>query len=226
MKKILILGFLTVITVSLTFGQIMPEGEKKSDAVNSDIQTIKLAHDLADYGYENDSASALLQAAEILAQIPTQTAKYEAAKSGTSAKDAKKEHSLTPEELIKDAKELAKKDKTMLAWASDIEKSLKTRTRGATGGPLYAEELVYGNGGTTWYYWYFDANRLADIYVYPFNGADLDLYIEDENGNMIVYDSRNCLDAWCQFTPKWTGVFKVTIKNNSPWNTYFSITTN
>ena len=229
MKKIILVATLLSLTLSVFAVEVDlvgPQGTKGESSVDSDIQTLKLAYDLADYGYANDSASALLQAAEILAQIPKQQADVSAVNEGKKEEATSKIKNLSPDQLVKDAKALASRDKVMLSWAADIEKSLKTITRGASGGALYDAHFVYSNGGTTWYNWYFDANRLAEVGVHSMDGADLDLYIYDENGNLITYDERPTPGAYCSFTPRWTGTFKVLIKNNATYNATYEIFTN
>lgn len=229
MKRIIPVVTLICLSLSIFATEvdlIGPKGTKESSTVDSDIQTLKLAYDLANYGYTNESASALLQAAEILAQIPKQPADVTAVKEGKKGESATTTKNFSPDQLVKDAKQLASRDKVMLSWATDIEKSLKTITRGASGGALYDADFVYAYGGTSWYNWYFDANRLAEIGIHSMDGADLDLYIYDENGNLIAYDERTTPGAYCSFHPRWTGVFKVIIKNNARYNATYEIFTN
>lgn len=227
MKKMLIVFVNLLFLGIMVFGQVGPKGVKDVVIENSDIKTLQLAYELADYGYSNESASALLQAAEILAQIPKQPAKVTAKQEGKKGKDANvAKKNFIPNELVKDARKFAGKDKTMLAWADDIEKALKTVTRGASGGALYSASFAYANGGTTYYDWYFDGGRPAEVAVHSMDGADLDLYVYDENGNLIVYDERATEGAYCSFFPKWTGTFRVIIKNNAKYNATFEVYTN
>jgi hypothetical protein len=81
--------------------------------------------------------------------------------------------------------------------------------------------------------------RATDVYTIKFNGGesaritvagdgdtDLDLYVYDENGNLITKDDDNtdyCVVSW---TPRWTGPFTVRVVNRgNVWNQY-RITTN
>lgn len=43
--------------------------------------------------------------------------------------------------------------------------------------------------------------------------TDLDLYVYDENGNLIDSDTDSGDDCLCIFTPKWTGRFTIMVKN-------------
>jgi len=227
MKKLSIIFASVLFAGAMVFAQVGPAGVKDVVIEDSEIKTLQLAYELADYGYANESASALLQAAEILAQIVKQPAKVTAKQEGKKGKDASGgKKSFNPSDLVKDAKRLAGKDKTMLAWANDVEKSLKTITRGASGGPLYDSSFAYANGGTTYYDWYFDGGKPAEVGIHSMDGADLDLYIYDENENLIAYDERATEGAYCSFYPKWTGIFRVIIKNNAKYNATFEVYTN
>ena len=51
--------------------------------------------------------------------------------------------------------------------------------------------------------------------------TDLDLYIYDENDNLIESDTDNLDTCVCTWTPKWTGEFKIKVKNlGSVYNEY------
>lgn len=224
MKKIVMIFAVGLACVSLAISQSQ---KKEAAPENSDIANLRLAYDLATYGYKNDSASALLQAAEIIVSVPKQKADVKAEQKGTSAESpdgAKSDFSAGA--MIADARKLAGKDKALLAWASDLEKVASKSTRGASGGALYDASFVYANGGTTRYNWYFDAGRTAEVAVYSVDGADLDLVILDENGNIIASDEGYAVNAYCRFTPKWTGVFTVVVYNNARYNASFEIVTN
>lgn len=54
-----------------------------------------------------------------------------------------------------------------------------------------------------------------------FHETDLDLYIYDENGNLIDSDIDNTDICVCTWTPRWTGRFKIKIVNRgSVYNNY------
>lgn len=140
MKKLFLAAAIAAMAV-FAFADDAPKTEEKKADVQLDenIQNIRLASELAEYGYANDSASALLQAAEILAQTPTQKKDdVKFTKEGTSVENPDKTtKEFTAESLVADAKKLAGKDKNLLAWAKQVEKKAKTSTRGAIGGAIF-----------------------------------------------------------------------------------------
>ena len=105
MRKFLSFVIVLLLAVTATYAQ-----EKKDEAkpIDSSVARIKLANELAKYGYETYSASALIEAAQILSQVQTQgmgDIKYEQGK-GTNEKSDKATEGISVQKLIKDAKEL------------------------------------------------------------------------------------------------------------------------
>ena len=64
----------------------------------------------------------------------------------------------------------------------------------------------------TWTY-SFRANCEARVTVDGGGDTDLDLYIYDENNNLIAKDDDSTDYCICTWTPKWTGTFKIKIVN-------------
>jgi hypothetical protein len=52
------------------------------------------------------------------------------------------------------------------------------------------------------------------VYVAPVEpGVDFDLYVYDENGNLVEQDTRTASDALCYINPRWTGPFRLKVKS-------------
>lgn len=67
----------------------------------------------------------------------------------------------------------------------------------------------------------FDAGLTYSIYVAPAHpGADLDLYVYDENGLVVDVDDDPDSDAECIVTPRWTGPFTVVVECHGGRSTY------
>lgn len=207
-----------------------PEIEAKEELrspVSEEMASIQTAFQLAEYGYKNGSASSLLCAAEILAQVPKQEMKTKATQDESGPKESQAEKKqYTAEQLLADGKKLAGKDKILLGYAKTVEKLVKAGTRGAFGGPGYDYDIVYGNSKSSYYNVGFVAGRYAEISVYSDNGADLDLYVYDENWNLIDKDTSYSSSAYCSFVPRWDGNFQIVIKNNSRYASWYEMYTN
>lgn len=51
--------------------------------------------------------------------------------------------------------------------------------------------------------------------------CDFELYVYDENGNLMASDTDGIDECLCQFTPMWTGKFSIKVKNlNGIYNKY------
>lgn len=231
MKKIgLVLAGALLATSVFAQAEKQPEIEAKEELkapVSEEMASIQTAFQLAEYGYKNGSASSLLCAAEILAQVPKQEMKTKATQDESGTKEAQAEKKqYTAEQLLADGKKLAGKDKTLLAYAKTVEKLVKAGTRGAFGGPNYDFSYVYGNSKTSYYNVGFVAGRYAEVDIYSMDGADLDLYIYDSNWNLIDKDASYSSSAWCSFVPRWDGNFHIVVVNNSRYCSWFELYTN
>ena len=50
-------------------------------------------------------------------------------------------------------------------------------------------------------------------YVTGDGDCDFELYVYDENGNLMASDTDGIDECLCQFTPMWTGKFSIKVKN-------------
>ena len=118
MKKIL-LTLALVAAAQFTFAQ-----EKTDDAKQpaSELMTqLRLASDLARYGYETYSASALIEAARILNGVPTYELTPESFIKGEGTADGKAQKTeFSVEQLLKDARAYADGNATLLALADHM----------------------------------------------------------------------------------------------------------
>jgi hypothetical protein len=211
MKKIPLLVIFTLIGFSL-FAQT---GNKPAaEPLPADLLALQTANSLARYGYSAQSASALIGAAEIYARIRTQPLGVQPQRSDTAAATVTTPE-FTPANLLADGKKLAGKDKTLLAWAAEVEKSLNTRTRGAVGGPKSAVDII-GVGNTHTYPLNLRGGERTDIALFGDASSDLDIYVFDSYGNLIVGDEGNTDIARLWVVPTVTGAFTVVVKNCGP----------
>ncbi|GAB1415270.1 hypothetical protein MASR2M117_06760 [Paludibacter sp.] len=199
--------------------------EKKGEIVapSPAMQTVVLAGQLAKYGYENNSASALIQAAELYLSAGMTEFKPESFVQGKGKETSKDEYvSHDPKQILADARTLAESDKTLLAMIDKVEKT--TPTRGAVGGPKegYYKVAAGGSDIFTVKFW---ANERATVAVSGDGDTDLDLYVYDESGNLIVKDDDYSDDCIVNWTPKWTGQFTIKVVNcGNVYNRYAIVT--
>lgn len=224
MKKL----FFTVCLCSLAL-TAFAQGEKPESnrPASPEISALQTAAGLAKYGYANYSATALAEAAKIFAETKTQPLDVEAEHGKTeTVTDKNNPVSFEPTQLLVDAKKYAGKDKAILAYIKRVEKSIVSgTTRGAVGGPKATRERVLGKDVDS-YKIKFWAKELAEICVSGDGDTDLDLYVYDENGNLIESDTDYTDECVVRWVPAWTGNFIIKIVNRGALYNNYVIWTN
>ena len=211
MKKLITLVLALAASVSL-FAQTRPQKDTTATPIPEDLQALRTASALAMYGYKNESASALTEAAVIFNSIPTQEMEVREDSSPTREIEPGSGVSFDPKQLIADAKEMAGRDKELQAYIQKVEKKIGGAKRGAVGGPIIKTSMVLPLD-TDVYYVKFVGGRSAVIEVEGTDLSDLDLYVFDENGNLIDYDDDATSECIVSFNPRWTGYFTIKIEN-------------
>ena len=216
MKKIPLLVIFTLIGFSL-FAQT--ENKPAADPLPPDLLALQTANSLARYGYSVRSASALIGAAEIYVSIRTQSLGVQAERAQQSDSAAVDTPEFTPANLLAEGKKLAGKDKTLLAWAKEVEKSLKEvekpldeGTRGPAGGPKSATDIISGGGTDTYRINLYGGER-TNIALFGNAASDLDLYVFDSYGNLIVCDEGYTDIARLWVLPRVTSAFTIEVRN-------------
>lgn len=205
------------------------DGVGKTTATVEGVGTIKMAHDLAAWGRANGNPAALAVAAKVLRSVPTQPMKGKAAKKETEGPDlpakGKEGKETTPESLQAEAKEMCEKNEANLSAVQAIAKMPPAKVRGAKGGPIRHKDVVKARS-TDIYKITFRGGELAEVGVAGDGKTDLDLYVYDENKNLIASDTDKTARCYVRWTPKWTGLFYVTIKNTGQVPSQYVLLTN
>lgn len=214
------------------------QGENFSDEKGADSEAAQavadaaLAGQLAEMGRAEKSPMLLASAAQILGGIGTfEEAKYEKTADSTAPESSVPETKDRPggdandtaESLYSEAAALAKANGDA-ALAEILEQQSRVGAgRGRTSGAGRTYDTVYGRDT---YSIRFTGGRRAEVTVVG-DGDDVDLYVYDENGNLIGKDTRSGTVARVSWTPRWTGNFRVVVVNadNVSYIEY-SLTTN
>lgn len=234
MKKTMFFAIIALAAMMVSCNKQSAQVSEDKEAIvapaSEQVSALRTALDLAKYGYATESASALIEAANILASVPTQTLEADIEKGNENANETDKadKPQITPAQLIADAREFAFEDATLLAMADKVQTRLNADiegTRGAVGGPKYAYGTVYAHS-YTYYDAKFWANEIAEVVVSGDGDTDLDLYVYDENGNLITSDTDYTDDCYVRFYPRWTGRFRIKIVNRGGVYNNYAIVTN
>lgn len=197
------------------------EKEDKGAPEATSISQLQTAESLAIYGYDNKSALALANAADIILSIPPveTTVMKEQSEGDAATENAEKQeknYNFSPTALLNAAKEYAADDEAMLSVIAQIAKKDDGTRRGVEA----LCDRVYANK-TDVYTKTFRAGAKAEILVIGDGDTDLDLYIYDENGNLIASDTDYSDRCYISFYPRWTGSFTIKIKNRgNVYNNY------
>ncbi len=194
--------------------------EKKGDNVDKDkrgtspqadaVARAALADQLARYGDANKDSLALITAARILQQVSAQETKADKKSEGGDAKAGGKparDPSVTA--MLDRAKQYAGGRKDIIAMADEAAKS---SSRGASSGPRRWQEQVRGRA-LDYYNVTFRGGEPAMVAISGDGDTDLDLIIRDENGNVVCASQSAGDDEVCRWYPRWTGAFRIEVKN-------------
>ena len=188
------------------------------EPVTGDVRSLQLAYDIADYGYEHESPTALILAAEMFSGIKTQPFSPDVAKEGASAAEDSGigARSYEPFQLLDDAQALAEGDKTVTKYIAEVRRTVgKGNTRGLVSGPRRDRDCAAGNGGSFRYNLMVEGNARTEVMVRSLDGCSYDLSVYDQSGHLIGSDATAKSSATVVWTPAWEGVFSVVVKNTS-----------
>lgn len=222
MLKKIFLAVAVVFSVSAFAQQQGPAAVANPKDRSEAAELLSTADHLVQYGYKTKTAMPLIQAVEIYNRVGVRPETEQRTKESVSddvvvAQSAVKPESVQydPEKILADATNFADGDKNLLAMIKSV-----SAIKGAVGGPKYAHDRVEAHS-TVKYTIRFRGGETAWVIVSGDGDTDLDLYIYDENGNLIESDTDSTDQCVCSFTPRWTGNFTIKIKNlGSVYNRY------
>lgn len=205
-------------------GNNVDPSNRATSAQTQAVTLAALADRLARYGDANRDAIAMIAAARMLASVGPENVKHDkqtegGAKGGPAQAGRARDVSVSG--LLARAKEYAGGRPDLLALADEAAKS---GVRGASGGPKRA--LTEVNARTTDVFRItFRGGQPAIIAISGDGDTDLDLTVEDENGNRVCVADGPGDDEVCRWTPRWTGPFRVRVRNlGNVWNRYRLLT--
>ena len=186
-------------------------------AATDPVSMAATAEQLARYGEEKKDPLALIMAARIKQEVgesPLEHKKETKGGQGEANKPAKRDTSV--QALLDKAKGMAQGRKDVVALADEVAKS---GSRGAIGGPKRARTVVRSRG-TDVFHLSFRGGELARVAISGDGDSDLDLYVYDEGGNLICRADTRSDDEGCGWYPRWSGPFRIEVRNLGVANQY------
>ena len=236
--------------------QTTEEKEALTGTPDEELSAMRLGIELAQYGYENESPEALIEAANILAGVSTQELQAEIEKgeatqigfeyvvdgnelqteieegeaTGEQSEKTTEERSFDPADLLAKARELAGDDANLLAMIKKVEDRMAETTEGKRGtthpGSLPTVITRVDAHSYDIYTIECQAGQVAECAIVGDGDTDLDLYVYDENGNLITSDTDYTDRCYCRWTPRWTGNFRLKIINRGNVYNQYTIAVN
>lgn len=213
--------------------------DKGKEGAAAAVALLNQASQLVSYARENESPTAMLTAVQMLRRVRMQdgpeksgTKTVEGMDKGDAPKAETKGKTpaptLDPKQLLAEAKPWAKGNTHLVALLeAEAAKphSSSGGTLGRTTGASLHKDTVQARM-IDYYDVKFTGGELARVVVYGDGDTDLDLYIYDENGNLIVKDDDRSDRCVVQWTPKWTGTFRVSVSNRGKVANQYALATN
>ena len=227
-----------------TQGTNMSADKGKEGGAATGVSVLNEAAQLVRYARENESPIAMLTAVQMIERVRYQensdrigakktdvsAQSGEQAKSEQTKSDQKEQNpavTFDTQKLLAEAKGWAKGNPQLVALidAEASKKHTTTGTLGATIGPIVHHDQVYARHYDDFAINFY-AGELARVAVVGDGDTDLDLYIYDANGNLIVADTDYTDRCLVQFVPRWTGTFRVRVVNNGYVSNRYVLMTN
>jgi len=172
------------------------------------VEQLALSQELYAYGVDARDPLAVIVAARIRQGVEVEEREYEIAEQDGEAEEAEIELA-SAADMLDEARVLARGDEALAGLIEEVEADA---SRGRVGGPGRASGWV-GARSTTTYNVTFRGGERAAIWANGPGRTDLDMYVYDQNGNLICRHIDYSDSMSCYFTPRWTGNFQVQIRN-------------
>lgn len=231
-------GWLTLTTAGAAEGAAVNLADTKGPpGMTAAVALLGRAASLTAYARTHESAPAMLAALEMLGRVrpqadplrlgPKTSAALPGAADGPAAPKQGAGATLEVDDLLAEAKGWAKDNAPLVALLEQqaaLAKAGPGGTLGATGGPVSHRDRVQKRTTDT-YTLRFRGGERARVVVIGDGDTDLDLIVEDENGNVVGRDVDLTDDCVVEWSPRWTGTFRVRVINNgNVFNNYLLLT--
>lgn len=221
----------------------LPEGqnvsEAKPEAEGSAAVAWRAARGLAlaREAREQRSVPMMVAAVEVLRGVDLRTAVLGEPEVVASDQDATSrprpkasddvEPPLRASDMLEEARGWAGDDEVLVALLDRAAERLERQgavTMGRVQGPAAEIKRVEARSRHV-YRERFRGEQLARVVIVGDGDTDLDLFVYDENGNLIRSDIRVTDFVHVEWTPRWTGEFRIEVVNHgNVWNRYVMVT--
>ena len=225
-SRIFILIAVVLSTVTIGSFVAMAGGEKKTNASegkkaagDENLDYLRVSGELARIASGSKDAILMLAAARLEAMANTEDVSRDKTTQGAQGSNNPKPEK---EDLYTRAQKLAGTNEALHILIEGSRNS--GASRGVPGGPESMYTTVQAND-TDIFRVTFTGGEWAEVAVIGDGDTDLDLHVYDENGNLVERDTDSTDAAYCRWLPRWTGVFRIEVRNwGSVYNRYRIVT--
>lgn len=200
-------------------GTNVAEDQRGTEATG--VELLALSLDLYAYGVDARDPLAVIVAARIRQGVDVEDREYEIAEQEGEVEEAEIEFA-SAEDMLDEARVLARGDEALAGLIAEVEADA---SRGRVGGPGRGTGWV-GARSMTSYNVTFRGGERAAVWANGPGRTDLDMYVYDQNGNQICRHIDYSDRMSCFWTPRWTGTFRVEIRNLGNVGVSYNMVTN
>jgi hypothetical protein len=194
---------------------------ERSEGATTGVEQLALAQQLYQVAAENRDPLAMIVAARLRAGVSVEDRDYEAGSDDGDLEEGEIDL-LSADDMFEEARILSRGDETLNGLIEDAEAE---QGRGRVSGPGRDTGFVRARS-TTFYNLSFRGGERAAVYANGPGITDLDMYVYDQNGNTICRDIDYSDNMSCFWTPRWTGAFRVEVRNLGSTGVSFNMVTN
>jgi hypothetical protein len=226
-QKIIAIAVAVVMLGAASIGSAGAADEKKQNVVPAEATGVAtgmsspaslalLSAQLARYGDEKKDAMTMIVAARLLVESGALAKELSKTSEGKNEAEAKPKQVIdgSVAGLLERAKKYAGDRKDLIALADDVAAAKsKGRIKPAGAADVYMGTTVVKARTTDVIKVSFRGGETAVVGVSGDGDTDLDLYIYDENGNVVASSTAAGDDEIVRWRPRWTGEFAIKVMN-------------
>ncbi len=202
---------------SVAIGTPLPPPQKgvnissgpKAPATYEPIARLQMSSDLLAFGRDTKDPLVLIAAARIMKALSGSEVDLKPEGRAASGFAQKSGLPVSPNSILVEARDFAKGDKIINLL---IDQTVAAGTSATIEQPKTHQDTVQARA-TDVYSVVFNGGQLAEAGVAGDGVGDLDLFVYDENGNLVCRSSASTDREYCRWWPKWTGPFRIEVQN-------------
>jgi len=194
----------------------------KAPATDEPIERLQMSSDLVAFGRRTKDPLALIVAARVMKALGGSEVDLKPETRTTAADAQKAGQQASPDSILAEARDLGRGDKITTLLADETAAIAAS----FAGGERKTHQDTVQPGGTDVYRVVFTGGQLAEVGIAGDGDSDLDLYVYDNNDNLVCRSTGSSDREYCRWWPRWTGPFRIEVQNLGTAANLYRVTTN